>query len=73
MGAVLLILALIMMLPIPIMGNLPPALAIIVLALGLAESDGKVLLGGFLAAGLAVLFTSTLTLATIRAILNIAA
>ncbi|MEX0645473.1 MAG: exopolysaccharide biosynthesis protein, partial [Parvularculaceae bacterium] len=65
-GLVLLVLAGILILPIPFLGNLPPALAASVLALALAQRDGLLALAGFLAAALAVTFTWTLAVATAR-------
>lgn len=65
-GVALLVLAFILILPIPFLGNLPPALAASILALALAQRDGLIALVGFAATVLAVLFTSTLIGATLR-------
>lgn len=65
-GAALLVLAGILILPIPFLGNLPPALAASILALALAQRDGLIALVGFVATVLAVTFTWTLAVATMR-------
>jgi len=45
-GVVVLYLALLIALPIPVVGNIPPAIAITTLAFGLLEKDGIVVLAG---------------------------
>lgn len=65
-GVVLLVLAGVLILPIPFLGNLPPALAAGILALALTQKDGLIALVGFAAAALAVTFTWTLAVATVR-------
>ncbi|WGD31560.1 exopolysaccharide biosynthesis protein [Ancylobacter sp. WKF20] len=47
LGGVVVVLGLLLMLPIPIFGNLPPGIAVCILGLGLVERDGA-----FIAAGL---------------------
>ncbi len=66
-GAVFLVLGLILILPIPFLGNLPPAIAASVLALALAQRDGLLTLAGFAAAAAAVAFTWKLALAAVGA------
>ncbi|MFN0023406.1 MAG: exopolysaccharide biosynthesis protein [Parvularculaceae bacterium] len=56
-GAVFLILGAILILPIPFLGNLPPAIAASILALALAQRDGLLALAGFAASVGAVWFT----------------
>jgi hypothetical protein len=56
-GLVFLLLGVVLILPIPFLGNLPPALAAGVLALALAQRDGLLALFGFAAAAAAVAFT----------------
>jgi hypothetical protein len=70
-GLVLLVLAGILILPIPFLGNLPPALAASILALALAQRDGLIALVGFIASALAVTFTWTLAVATVRLFLGL--
>lgn len=67
-GVVFLILGLILVLPIPFLGNLPPAIAASVLALALAQRDGLLALAGFAASAAAVAFTWKLARATFSAL-----
>ncbi len=53
MGGIVIVLGLLLMLPIPIFGNLPPGIAVCILGLGLVERDGV-----FIAAGLVASFIS---------------
>lgn len=65
-GAVCLLLALVLVLPIPL-GNTLPALAISVLSLGVLERDGLWILGGLAAAGVAVTVVSGVVFAVLKA------
>lgn len=65
-GAVCLLLATVLALPIPL-GNTLPALAISVLALGVLERDGIWILGGLAAAGVALTVVSGVVFALIKA------
>ena len=65
MGLVFLVHGLVLILPIPFLGNLPPAIAASILALALAQRDGLLALAGFAASALAVAFTWKLAVATI--------
>lgn len=65
-GAVCLLLAVVLALPIPL-GNTLPALAISVLALGVLERDGIWILGGLAAAGVAVTVVSGVVFAVLKA------
>ena len=56
-GLVFLILGLVLILPIPFLGNIPPALAAGVLALALAQRDGALAIFGLAAALAAVVFS----------------
>jgi hypothetical protein len=47
-GVIILIMALILILPLPPGGNFPPALACAILGMGLVERDGAIVLVGFL-------------------------
>ncbi len=66
-GVVFLILGFIMILPIPFLGNLPPAVAAAVLALALAQRDGVLAIIGMAAAAAAVALTWKLALAALGA------
>ncbi len=68
-GITLFVLGLILIVPIPFLGNLPPGLAGAVLALGMFERDGVITLLGFVLSAGAVVFTSTLAWATLKGIL----
>ncbi len=67
-GALCLLLALVLMLPVPF-GNLMPALAISVLSLGLLERDGAWVLGGFVVSVGAVLWVGALAYALVKSAL----
>jgi hypothetical protein len=67
-GVVFLVLGFILILPIPFLGNLPPAIAASILALALAQRDGLLAFGGFAAAAGAVAFTWKIALATVGAV-----
>lgn len=64
-GVALLALAGVLILPIPFLGNLPPAIAAGILGLALAQRDGLMALIGFLATGAAIAFTWKLAVATV--------
>lgn len=65
-GLVFLILASIMILPIPVLGNLPAAIASSLLALALAERDGAIILFGCFVAIIAVWTGWLLATAAVR-------
>lgn len=64
-GIALLALAGVLILPIPFLGNLPPAIAAGILGLALAQRDGLMALFGFVATGGAIAFTWKLAIATV--------
>ena len=64
-GVALLALALVLILPIPFLGNLPPAIAAGILGLALAQRDGLMALIGFVATIAALAFTWKLAVATV--------
>ncbi|HEX6999017.1 MAG TPA: exopolysaccharide biosynthesis protein [Gammaproteobacteria bacterium] len=53
-GAVVFVLGVLLILPIPFLGNIPPAIATVVIAIGIAERDGAIVLIGLLCAALAI-------------------
>jgi hypothetical protein len=57
-GAVVVLLGFILLLPIPFLGNLPPGFAVCIFGLGLVERDGAVILAGFFATVLGILITA---------------
>lgn len=61
-GFFLLILAIVLALPIPL-GNFPPSIATIVMALGLVERDGRAVLIGFLIGIVSLFIASAVVLA----------
>jgi hypothetical protein len=67
-GLVVLVLGLIMILPIPLLGNMPPGAAISVIAIGVTERDGLVVLIGLVVAAIAVVVVSAATWAAIAEI-----
>ncbi len=67
-GVTTLVMGIILILPIPILGNITPGLAVAVIALGLTARDGLlVLLGLILSAG-AALFTWTMVWAAVKGV-----
>jgi hypothetical protein len=64
-GIALLALAFVLILPIPFLGNLPPAIAAGILGLALAQRDGLMALVGLAATAGAIAFTSKLAVATV--------
>ena len=69
-GTVCLLLALVLVLPIPL-GNMLPALAICLLALGILERDGLWVLAGFAAAAGAAALVSGVLWAIVKAALYV--
>jgi hypothetical protein len=67
-GVVILALGFIMILPIPFLGNMPPGFAATVIAIGMAERDGLVVLIGTLVSAAAIAVASVATGATIMAV-----
>ncbi|GGF60279.1 exod protein [Azorhizobium oxalatiphilum] len=51
-GCLVVLLGFVLLLPIPLLGNMPPGIAVCILGLGLVERDGAVILGGFFATAL---------------------
>ena len=66
-GLVIAVLALVLMLPIPF-GNMPPAVAICILALALLEEDGLAALAGLVAAAGAVFIASGVIVGIVKAV-----
>ncbi|MEP9369855.1 exopolysaccharide biosynthesis protein [Xanthobacter sp. VNH20] len=60
-GAVVVLLGFILLLPIPFLGNLPPGFAVCIFGLGLVERDGAVILAGFFATVLGILITAAMS------------
>lgn len=65
-GLVVLLLGLILVLPIPFLGNLPPGIAATVIALGISERDGIVTLAGLVLAALAIGLSSGMAWAALE-------
>jgi hypothetical protein len=53
-GLVVLVLGLLLILPIPFLGNMPPGIAAVVIAIGVTERDGLVVLIGLFASVIAI-------------------
>ncbi|WP_245263186.1 exopolysaccharide biosynthesis protein [Azorhizobium doebereinerae] len=60
-GALVVLLGFVLLLPIPFLGNMPPGIAVCILGLGLVERDGAVILGGFFATALGTLVAFGMT------------
>jgi hypothetical protein len=69
-GALLLLLAVMLILPIPIIGNFPLAMAAAVLSLGLIERDGRLVVAGVAASALAVAITGSMGWIALKAIFH---
>jgi hypothetical protein len=70
-GLVVLVLGVIMILPIPLLGNMPPGAATVVIAIGVTERDGLVVLLGLLTAAAAVAVAGAATWAAIHEIVKL--
>jgi hypothetical protein len=55
------LLGLVLLLPFPLLGNIPPGAAACVLGLGLVERDGLVVAGGYVASAIALGITGFMT------------
>ncbi|BAF88307.1 MULTISPECIES: exopolysaccharide biosynthesis protein [Azorhizobium] len=60
-GALVVLLGFVLLLPIPFLGNMPPGIAVCILGLGLVERDGAVILGGFFATAIGTLVAFAMT------------
>ncbi len=58
-GSVVVILAIVMALPIPFFGNMPPAIAILIIAIGLTEGDGLIVAVGLAVSVVALALSGT--------------
>jgi len=67
-GALILVMAIVLILPLPPGGNFPPAMACAILGLGLIERDGLILFLGALATIAATVIVSLVTIAVIDAL-----
>lgn len=63
-GVVFLTLGIVLILPIPIVGNILPAIAGTILALGLTDRDGLVFICGLMASAIAILATVLMAIGT---------
>jgi hypothetical protein len=68
-GLMILLMVVVLLLPIPVVGNFTPGLAILVAGVGLAERDGRVTALSFGIAALAVIVSAALAAAAYGAIL----
>lgn len=69
-GLVIFVLGFIMILPIPFLGNMPPGFAASVIAIGMTERDGLIVLIGTLVSAVAIAVASYATWAVILATYN---
>ena len=69
-GLVILVLGFVMILPIPFVGNIPPAIAGSVIALGMTERDGLIVVIGLVVSVAAVIVASAATWAAIVGIID---
>ena len=69
-GIVIFALGVIMILPIPFLGNMPPGFAATLIAIGMTERDGLVVLIGTIVSGVAIAVASVATWAAILGAVN---
>jgi hypothetical protein len=69
-GIVIFGLGVVMILPIPFLGNMPPGFAASVIAIGMTERDGLIVLIGTLVSAIAIAVASVATWAAILGIIN---
>jgi hypothetical protein len=69
-GFIVLMLGLVMILPIPFLGNMPPGFAAAVIAIGVTERDGLVVLIGLVTSAVALFVASAAGWAVIAAIID---
>jgi hypothetical protein len=69
-GLVIFVLGAIMILPIPLLGNMPPGFAASVIAIGMTERDGLIVLIGAIVSVAAIALASVATWAAILGIIN---
>jgi len=69
-GLVIFVLGFIMILPIPFLGNMPPGFAASVIAIGMTERDGLVVLVGTVASAAAIAVASVATTAAVIGIID---
>jgi hypothetical protein len=69
-GLVIFALGFIMILPIPFVGNMPPGLAASLIAIGMTERDGLIVLIGTVASAVAIAVASVATEAAVSAIIH---
>lgn len=72
-GLVVLVLGLLMILPIPFVGNIPPGIATAVVAVGVTERDGVVVLVGLVVSVIAIAVASAASWAAILGIVELLA
>jgi len=60
-GALVMVMALCLMSPIPFIGGIPPGIAVILIGLAMVERDGVVLVIAGIASGIALIFTLVLS------------
>lgn len=68
-GAMIILLGIILLIPLPVVGNFTPGLAVAVMGLGIAERDGIVMGVGLVLSLVAVLFSAFLGWVTFEAVL----
>lgn len=69
-GIVVLMLGFVMILPIPFLGNMPPGAAAAVIAIGVTERDGLVVLIGLVVSAVAIAVASAATWAAVLAMID---
>ena len=69
-GLLVMCLAVVISLPIPVVGNLPPAVAVLIMSLGLIERDGLLILVGLATGAVTLALMSAVTVAAIMTIIR---
>ncbi len=71
LGLVTLTMGILLFLPIPVLGNFPPGIAVAVIALALIQRDGVLLLLGYITAAVAFAVSGGTALLALRAIMSL--
>lgn len=70
-GVVVMLLGVLLILPIPFLGNIPPGIATAIIAIGLSERDGAVVIAGLVLAVLAIALAGAASWAAILGLVSL--
>lgn len=69
-GAIALTMGFLLFLPIPILGNLPPGLAVAIMSLALIQRDGLLLIVGYVASAIALVVSGGAAVLAVQALMS---